>query len=412
VTIPPWLLPLLAALVCVGPIAVLVFWGLIGYSVERTVRILPTLRFGQTLAVADPPTGRVCVVVPAYNEARVIGGLVASLRAETYEQVCYVLALDRCTDDTAALARAAIGGDERFEIVEIDACPSDWAGKVHAVHAGVTRSRGAVDADFLLFADADTLFTPGCIASALALMRQRNVDLLSLLSTLTYDSWFERVVQTAAALELMGHFPLTRVNGIDGRRRAFANGQFMLFRRHTYDAIGGHEAVKDALLEDLALARRVDDGTGRLGVFLADGLFHCRMYADWAQFRRGWKRIYTEAASRRAKRLSAWSSRSRWLGTVLPLWTMIALPLGASIVSQDAVRGWTVIGVAVIALIAWLAALGRITALVRAPWWTTPLHIVGAWLTADLMTEAARDLRTRTPTQWGGREYDLRADKA
>ena len=52
----------------------------------------------------------------------------------------------------------------RFEIVEIDACPNDWAGKVHAVYAGVTRSRGAADADFLLFADADTLFSPGCIA--------------------------------------------------------------------------------------------------------------------------------------------------------------------------------------------------------------------------------------------------------
>ena len=70
------------------------------------------------------------------------------------------------------------------------------------------------------------------------------------------------------------------------------------------------------------------------------------------------------------------------------------------------------IGLAVVALVVWLAALGRITALARAPWWTAPLHIVGAWLTADLMTEAARDLRTRTPTQWGGREYDLRADKA
>ena len=412
VTIPDWLVALVAAFACVGPVAVILAWGLIGHRVRRTVRVIPTLRFGQTLAAADPPAGRVCVVVPAYNEARVIGGLVASLRAETYKEARFVLALDRCTDDTARLARAAIGGDERFEVIEIDGCPNEWAGKVHAVHAGVTRSRGAADAEFLLFADADTLFSPGCIASALALMRERKLDLLSLLSTLTHDAWFERVVQTAAALELMRHFPLTRVNGVDGRRRAFANGQFMLFRRAAYEAIGGHEAVKDALLEDLALARRVDDGTRRLGVFMADGLFHCRMYADWPQFRRGWKRIYTEAASRRAKRLAAWSKGSRWLGTFLPLWTLAALPLGALIVARDAARGWTVIGLAVVALVVWLAALGRITTLARAPWWTAPLHFFGAWLTADLMAEAARDLRTRTPTQWGGREYDLRADKA
>jgi len=70
----------------------------------------------------------------------------------------------------SSLARAQIGDDRRFEIVEIEACPPEWVGKVHALHAGVTRSRGAASADFLLFADADTAFTPGCIAASLALM--------------------------------------------------------------------------------------------------------------------------------------------------------------------------------------------------------------------------------------------------
>jgi cellulose synthase/poly-beta-1,6-N-acetylglucosamine synthase-like glycosyltransferase len=411
VTIPHWLLVAVTTLLCVGPVATILLWGFIWYRVERTIRIVPTLRFGQTLARADPPVGRVCVVVPAYNEARVIAGLIGSLRAENYRQVRYVLALDRCTDDTAAIARAEIGGDERFEIVEIDTCPNDWAGKVHAVHAGVTRSRGAVDAEYLLFADADTLFAPGCIASALALMRHRRLDLLSLLSTLRHQTWFERVVQTAAALELMRQFPLTRVNGIDGRR-AFANGQFMLFRRDAYDAIGGHEAVKEALLEDLALARNIDAGGRRMGLFFADGLFHCRMYADWMQFRRGWKRIYTEAASRKAKRLSAWGLRIRWLGTIFPLWMLAAGPLGALIIPRDATRGWTVVALSGAALLIWLGALARITWLAHAPQWTAPLHIVGAWLTANVLGEAARDLRSRTPTKWGGREYNLGADKA
>jgi glycosyltransferase involved in cell wall biosynthesis len=61
----------------------------------------------------------VCVVIPAWNEARVVAGLIRSLRSETDPQLAIVLALDRCTDDTAALARAAIAGDTRFEIVEM-----------------------------------------------------------------------------------------------------------------------------------------------------------------------------------------------------------------------------------------------------------------------------------------------------
>ena len=58
-------------------------------------------------------------------------------------------------------------------------------------------------------------------------------------------------------------------------------------------------------------------------------------------------------------------------------------------------------------MIVWLGTLARIAALAQAPVWTAPLHIVGAWLTAGLLDEAASDLRSRTPTRWGGREYDL-----
>jgi hypothetical protein len=385
-----------------GAVAVILLWGLIGSRVERTMRILPTLRFGQTLAAADHPTGRVCVVVPAYNEARVIGGLVASLRAETYEQVRFVLALDRCTDETAVLARAAIGGDQRFEIVEIDACPSDWAGKVHAVHAGVTRSRGAADADFLLFADADTLFSPGCIASALALMRERKLDLLSLLSTLTHDTWFEHVVQTAAALELMLHFPLTRVNGVDGRRRAFANGQFMLFpprhlRRNRRPR--GRQRCAARGPGARAACRRRHPPARRLHRRRPFPLPDvCQLAAVPARLEAD---LHGSGQPARKAALGVERPLSR-LGTLLPLWMLAAFPLGLLIESRDAVRGWTVIGLALVAFAVWLAALVRITALAARAVVDRAAAPRRSWLTADLLNEAARDVRTRTPTSGAG----------
>lgn len=409
-SIPYWLWVIAGSALCVGPIGTILLWGSVWIRIEHWMRVVPTLRLGRDLASADPPTGRVCVVVPAYNEARVIGTLVRSLRSETYPQLRIVLALDRCSDDTAALARAEIGGDERFEIVEIDACPAHWAGKVHAVHAGVARSRGAAQADYLLFADADTVFSPGCIGASVAMMRHRKLDLLSLLSTLSHDAWFERVVQTAAVFELLRQYPLTRANALTDRR-AFANGQFMLFTRSAYEALGGHAAVKQALLEDLALARRIEEQGRKAGVFLAAGLFHCRMYASWAEFRRGWKRIYIEAANRKPRRLVHAARWIRWLGTIQPAWMLGAAPLAALFAARDPQLGWT-LGLWPVALLLWLGALVRICALAHAPRWTAPLHIVGAWLTANLLSEAAHDLHARKPTHWGGREYDLRTGKA
>ncbi|HVO89075.1 MAG TPA: glycosyltransferase, partial [Casimicrobiaceae bacterium] len=306
---------------------------------------------------------------------------------------------------------AAIAGDPRFEIVEIGACPDDWAGKVHAVYTAVNRARAAAEADYLLFCDADTLFAPGCIGSALALMRHRKLDLLSLLSTLRHERWYELVVQTAAAFELMTQYPLMLVNSVK-ERRAFANGQFMLFRREAYEAVGGHGAVKTALLEDLALARLIEAKRRTAGVFLSAGLFHCHMYSDWRQFRRGWKRIYIESANRRARRLELSARRIRWLGTFLPGWMLAAGVLGAvmtAIGSSFDAPFWMLW---LVALAVWIGALVRISMLSRAPVWTAPLHIVGAWLTANLLGEAAADLQTGKPTTWGGRQYDLGMEKS
>ena len=393
-----------------GAIATIVCWGLVAVLVERSVRSVPTLRAGEALARDDPPTGRVCVVIPAWNERRVIANLVRSLRAETYPQLSVVLALDRCTDNTAALARVAIDGDPRFEIIEIDECPAGWAGKVNAVHTGVTRSRASTDADFLLFADADTEFMPGCIAASLALMRQRRLDLLSLVPTLGYERWFERVVQTGAAFELMRQYPPERANAVGERARAFANGQYMLFSREAYTAINGHEAVKSALLEDLAFARSIQTAKRRTGVFFAAGLLHCRMYAEWSQFRRGWKRIYTEAVVRKPRRLVINAWRLRAFGTLLPLWTFACGIWGARILAEDATAGWELLGLSLVAVAVWLGALLRVCALIGAPLWTAPFHIAGAWLTAGLLAEAAHDLRAHKPTTWGGRDYDLRSE--
>ncbi len=393
----------------VGASACLIYWAATLIRVVRTLRVTPSADEGVAISDRRPPTSPVCVLIPAHNEADEIEGLIASLRAQDYPNARFVLCCDRCTDATPSHARAATDGDPRFEIIEIHDCPEDWAGKVNAVWQGVSRSEGARAASLLLFADADTRFHPSCLRATSALLEDRRLDALSLVSTMTTDTWFEKLVQPAAGMELFYQYPLTRAN--QGRTsRPFFNGQFMLFRRETYEAIGGHASVRDELLEDLAFARRLVAAKQRLGIAMGGRMLTCRMYDTWPAFREGWKRIYTEAAKRRVRRLrrSAW--RVRAVSIALPALAIGSAVAGGIGLGGDPAEGSPVAGSCLLAvglsgLAVWLTALLLIYRTGRHPIWMAPTHPVGAWLVTRLLMDAARDLRTGTPVRWGGRTY-------
>lgn len=386
-------------------VGLLIYWGVGLGRILITSRRVPTARAGIELARANPPTEPVCVVVPAHNEAHAIGDVIRSLRAQDHRAMRVVLALDRCTDNTEDVAREAVAGDSRFEIIRITECPAGWAGKVHAVWTGVTRSAGAKDAAYLLFIDADTELDPACVSGAHAMMRDRSLDMLSYLSTLSTDRWYETLVQPAASLELLRQYPLMQASRDEGRR-PFANGQFMMFKASSYFAIETHEAVKDELLEDLALARRIEQARMRAGVYVAAGVMRCRMYESWPAFRRGWKRIYTEAARRRPAKLRRAAGRVVIPGAILPGFAMLGLA-GAGIMFAygDALLGSIALGVCSLGLAVFLSAISLAYRAGGAPLWAVPGYLAGSVLASRILKEAASDLDHDRPTEWGGIRY-------
>jgi hypothetical protein len=395
-----------ALLLDLASLALAACWAVGLYQLIRTVRRVPTARAGLSIPLPDSPP-RVCLIIPAHNEAAHIGDLVVSLRAQDYPALRVVFVLDRCTDGTAAAARGAIAGDPRFEIVEISSCPEGWAGKVNAVWRGVRGSASAADADMLAFADADCVFHAGCIRATVALMTSRGLDLLSLLSTLTHDRWFELLVQPAATLETVVQYPLIRAAKATGRR-AFANGQFMMFTREAYEDVGGHEAVRQALLEDLALSRLIAARDRPAAVVVADGMVTCSMYTAWSEFRSGWKRIYTELASRKPERLVRHAWRVRAMGSLLPL-AALGNIIACAWDPGELGLLWCVPGMLLGA--AGLAALYAVAAplyrIGHTPLWAVPGYPIGAWCVSVLLSGAARDLKAGRAIEWAGREYVL-----
>jgi hypothetical protein len=274
----------------------------------------------------------------------------------------------------------------------------------------VTTTPAAAEAEVLLFVDADTVLDPACLKACLGLMKQRGLEMLSLLSTLTRDKWFERVAQPVAGMELVRMYPITRTN-FPSQERPFANGQFIMIRRAAYERFEGHKAVHWAVLEDVELARAADRAKVPLGVFLADGLLHCRMYSNWAEFRRGWKRIFTESANRKESRLRGIAWRIRALGVIVPglAATGGVAGLGLRLAGQGGgVADWA-LGLGAAAVVVMALALAACAKLGRTPLAGVPAFPVGAWLVSGILLEAARDLRVGKPTEWAGMTYSRNA---
>jgi hypothetical protein len=393
----------------VAAVAVGLYWGVVWFRVRQTARKLPTGMDGVAIAEAGAePDEAVLVVVPAHNEVGSIGALIRSLREQDHQRFHVVLALDRCTDGTVAVARREIAGDTRFEILEVEHCPEGWAGKVHAVYAGVERTRFLAEADRILFTDADCVLHPACLRATSALARERGLDLLSLLSEYPAEKWYEHFVQPVAGFELMRQYPLLRANRSDDRQRPFANGQFMLFDARFYRAMGGHEPVRAELLEDLALAREVKRRGGRAGAFMGGGVVRCRMYETWDEFRRGWRRIMMEAAQRQSSRLRNIGWRARTLGTILPVTVLV---LGIATAGLGLARGgepgWTVTAAAmtVVSLGVFLLGTGLICRIARVSVLAPLMVPVSSWLVSRILIEAASELESGRPTVWGGKAY-------
>lgn len=385
-----------------------VYWAIVWGRVYAGRTWLPTLRDGLAL---DAPTGgwpELCVIVPAHNEEDVIARVASSLLASDYPKLRVAFALDRCTDGTRAALDRVIEGDERAEVIEISDCPADWAGKVHAMHTAYRQAAGAAEAEVVLFADADTSYERGCLKAAVALLRARELDLLSALSTLVAERDYEKVVQPVAAFELVRQFPPDFVND-PKRRRAFANGQFMMFDRGAYDRLGGHTVVKDELLEDIALARKLTHPSvgGTLGCLVADGMMRCEMYRDESAFRRGWSRIFTEAARRRPKRLRDHARTCFLTGVALP-----AAAAASAIIGALGLAFGIRTDVPATMLVVGLLALGQMALTLASvyrqqhlPVWYVRFYPYGAWRVSAMLRGAASDLDAGVRTEWGGREY-------
>lgn len=370
-----------------------IMWLGIAYRLWAMARSNSTIREGLQLSV--PEDVLVSIVVPAHNEERVIDRCVTSLRNQTHKNIQIIFVLDRCTDGTLGIVQKHADEDTRVHMIENDHCPDDWAGKCNAARVGAKKATGA----WLLFTDADTKFDSELVRCSVASAIKRNASLLSILSSLTITKTFERIVQPIASTFLVRQYPVDRINR-EHRSRPFANGQFLLFSKESYESIGGHDAVKDDLLEDIAFARKIHAKGGKVQVLFADGLLRCSMYPTFEAFKTGWKRIYIEASTRNINRLRR--------SGVLAIVVSVLLPaLGVAGIVVGSHSSTPLVWLSMASLISCIWVICWLYKINNAPLIYAVFAPFGGLIVAKLFFDAASMLRHRTPIRWGGREYIL-----
>lgn len=352
---------------------------------------------------SDGEASLVSIIIPARNEARNIGRCVASL--SRLEGVDYevIVVDDRSTDGTADEARRVEGGNAReIRVLEGRELPDGWFGKPWACLQGAQAARG----ELLLFTDADTVHHPELLVRCLAAVEEDQADVLSVLGRQEMVTFGEKLVQPQI-FTLMGlrFRALDRV--VEGERwpEAIANGQFILVTRRAYREIGGHEAVRGEVVEDLRLAQELVRAGGRLSVRQGEDVFSTRMYTSLRDLVNGWTKNVAIGARQSAGRWGAVAVPGILLFLVLfwilPPLTVIAVGvarLGSLEGIAPGVGVWGA-GATLLSLFTWAGAYKRFDV---SPLMSV-LYPVGAGVVAFIALRSW--IRGTRRIEWKGRRY-------
>lgn len=237
-------------------------------------------------SLAPPRFPTVSVLVPARNEAVAIGPCLRSLLAQDYPTFEVVALDDESGDGTEEVLAALAAEDPRLIVLQGQPVPEGWLGKHWACHQLAEAARG----DLLLFTDADTVHGPQALRYAVAALEVEEADLLTAFPRQKLGSWAERLCIPTAYWAIFSLLPVGLAHRLRLPGLSVANGQFLLFRREAYQAVGGHAAVRGNPVDDIALAQRLKARGMRLRLVDATGEVWCRMYRGWRQVLEGFSK--------------------------------------------------------------------------------------------------------------------------
>jgi hopene-associated glycosyltransferase HpnB len=227
----------------------------------------------------------VAAVIPARNEAGYIAASVSALLDQDYAGPLSIIVVDDDSEDgTGDRARATARPDRALTVLRGEGPPPGWTGKLWALKQGIDVAEAASEKpEFLLLTDADIVHAPDSLSSLVARACASGAVLNSLMAMLRCETLAERSHVPAFVYFFEMLFPFRWVNRPDTNTAAAAGG-CMLVRTDALDATGGMESVRNALIDDCALARKLK-AVGPIWLGLTERVRSLRPYAGLADVR-------------------------------------------------------------------------------------------------------------------------------
>lgn len=239
------------------------------------------------------PAPLISVLIPARDEEANIAPCLESLQKQDYPNFEVLVLDDNSSDNTYRVVERIAAGDSHIRLLRGESLPEGWAGKPFACHQLAKEARGS----WLLFVDADTTHAPHMLRSMLALALEQGPSLISGFPRQIAASLPQKVAIPVLYFIIMSWLPLWWLQSSKKHKSSLAIGQFLLFPAEEYRRIGGHEAVKSRILEDVWLGVEVNRHGGKQLAVDLSGVVSCNMYHSvGAMFEGFTKWVYSVAS--------------------------------------------------------------------------------------------------------------------
>ncbi|HTN20155.1 MAG TPA: glycosyltransferase family 2 protein [Pelobium sp.] len=228
----------------------------------------------------------VSILIPARNEEDNIVKLLTSIHQQDYQNFEVIVLDDHSNDNTFTVVENFCKNHPKFKIIKGKELPKGWLGKNFACHQLSQEAKG----DWLLFLDADEEVKNGLINNSIYRMYIGKLSLLSLFTNQITRTIGEKSVVPLMHFLLLNLLPLRLVKLSKLPSLAAASGQFMLFNAEHYMQFHWHQSVKNKVVEDIEIMKKVKSRGLRGEALLANGFIFCRMYKNYKECLQGFSK--------------------------------------------------------------------------------------------------------------------------